>query len=508
VSAQAVALTEGFYAWEVRGRGWDVYDFPVALEPPFRPVWVARELAPGVIDDGRRPTPVSRIAEAIHRLFVPEKRSSDAARPVELCLEPAEPDPELAVCDVDYVEFTLAVPGDALIGHEAAARLLLSLSHATRPISFEVIGTEQATRIQLACAEADGPLCRESIEAFFPGCLVRRGSSYLYETLTEGEDRYAAVVDFGLSEEFMRPLKSSGSFAVDPLIEACAAMSGLGDHEVGLLQVLFAPVRNPWAREILHAVSDGRGGCFFSDAPEMLALARSKVSTPLFAAVIRVSGVAKDLDRCEYITRRLGACLTQFARPGSNEFIPLADDDYPLEQHRSDVLDRATQRTGSILSLDELVSLVHLPSASVQAPHLVRPTGRTKRAPQISEGHELILGQNIHADEAIPVTLSSEQRSRHMYVLGASGTGKSTFLQSLVMQDIEAGAGLAVLDPHGDLIDEILGRIPEERISDVVVFDPSDEDYPVPFNVLGAASEAEKNLLSSDRGYPPAGATR
>ena len=499
-TTSAERLTEAFYRWELRGRGWDVYDQPVALEPPFRPVWVAQEGAPAVLDDGKRPTPVSRIAESIGRLFGSENPSVHPVATVGLCLEPLEPDPEIAVPEVDYVEFTLAVPGDALIGHEAATRLLLSLSHARRPISFEVIGTKHETRIQLACAEEDAPLCHESIEAFFPGCLVKRGSSYLCETLTEDEDRYVAVVDFGLSDEFMLPLKSSGSFAVDPLIEACAAMSGLEDDEVGLLQVLFAPVRNPWAREILHAVSDGRSGCFFADAPEVLALARSKVSTPLFAAVVRVSGVSKDLDRCAYITRRIGACLTQFTRPGSNQFIPLEDSGYPFDEHCNDVVARATHRTGAILSLDELVSLVHLPSASVQAPHLLRPTGKTKRAPEIAEGHELVLGQNVHEGESLSVTLSSDQRSRHMYVLGASGTGKSTLLQSLILQDIEAGEGVAVLDPHGDLIDEILGRIPEERLLDVVVFDPSDEDFPVPFNVLGAASEAEKNLLSSDLG--------
>ena len=83
-------------------------------------------------------------------------------------------------------------------------------------------------------------------------------------------------------------------------------------------------------------------------------------------------------------------------------------------------------------------------------------------------------------------------------MIGASGTGKSTLLLNLIMQDIEHGEGIAVLDPHGDLIDEILGRIPEARWGDVVLLDPSDEAYPVGFNVLKAHSEIEKNLLGSD----------
>jgi hypothetical protein len=85
-----------------------------------------------------------------------------------------------------------------------------------------------------------------------------------------------------------------------------------------------------------------------------------------------------------------------------------------------------------------------------------------------------------------------------MHVMGVQGTGKSTFLFNLIRQDIENGEGLAVLDPHGDLVEQILGIIPPERIQDVVLVDPSDEEYSVGFNILSAHSDAEKRLLASD----------
>jgi hypothetical protein len=94
--------------------------------------------------------------------------------------------------------------------------------------------------------------------------------------------------------------------------------------------------------------------------------------------------------------------------------------------------------------------------------------------------------------------LSSEQRTRHCHIIGASGTGKSTLLFNLIKNDIETGEGIAVLDPHGDLIDRILGIIPESRIKDVVLVDPSDEQFSVGFNILSAHSDLEKNLLASD----------
>ncbi|MCP6756528.1 type IV secretion system DNA-binding domain-containing protein, partial [Klebsiella pneumoniae] len=82
-----------------------------------------------------------------------------------------------------------------------------------------------------------------------------------------------------------------------------------------------------------------------------------------------------------------------------------------------------------------------------------------------------------------------EQRVQHTYIIGASGTGKSTLLLSMIVQDIQNGEGVGVLDPHGDLIDKVLGYIPEERHKDVILFDPSDEDFPIGFNILSAHSE-------------------
>ena len=87
---------------------------------------------------------------------------------------------------------------------------------------------------------------------------------------------------------------------------------------------------------------------------------------------------------------------------------------------------------------------------------------------------------------------------RHSYVIGASGTGKSHFLLNLIIQDVESGQGIAVLDPHGDLVDQVLGYIPEERHPNVVLLDPGDEHYSTGFNILSAHSELEKNLLASD----------
>ncbi|MAX22921.1 MAG: hypothetical protein CMJ19_00335 [Phycisphaeraceae bacterium] len=148
--------------------------------------------------------------------------------------------------------------------------------------------------------------------------------------------------------------------------------------------------------------------------------------------------------------------------------------------------------------MDELLSLVHLPSASVTTPTLIRSALKTKPAPEIACKGSLILGENIHAGKVNTVGQTKDQRVRHTYLIGASGSGKSTLLSSMIKQDIEQGSGFGVLDPHGDLIDVVLSHIPPERFRDVVLLDLADEEYPIPFNILSAHTELEKNLLASD----------
>jgi hypothetical protein len=195
----------------------------------------------------------------------------------------------------------------------------------------------------------------------------------------------------------------------------------------------------------------------------------------------------------------LAGSLRVFAHPQGNALIPLTNEDYPFEEHLEDVLRRQSMRSGMLLNSDELLGFVHLPSSVVRSPVLQRETGKTKPAPAIvRQPVGVLLGDNLHAGESVAVRLIPEQRVRHTHIIGASGTGKSTLLFNLIRQDIENGQGIAVLDPHGDLVDRVLGIIPPDRIEDVVLVDPSDEQYSVGFNILSAHSDLEKNLLASD----------
>ena len=500
VESSEERLTRQFYEWEMWGRGWRVWDQPVDLEPPFEPFFGHFvQSGPGrPPDDGRKPTLLSSFTDRFLALMGSQDESL-APLPAQ---SDAKSERRAYVADEDssLVELQIALPPDIKVSKDAAEQFLLGLGHVSRPLSFEIVATSESIQIQIVGSRSDRSHLRSQLQAYFPEAIVHEPDRYLADLWDETGNQETVVVDFGLSHEFMRPLRSFARFDPDPLTGLVGAMTDLADGEVALLQVLFTPVENPWPESILRAVSDGEGDSFFADDGTIFTLAGQKIARPLFAVLIRIAAQSARHRRAWRIAQRIGKGLRPFADPQSNELIPLENDGYDDLDHAQDLVARRSRRCGMLLNSDELVSLVHLPSASVRSVKLKREMRKTKAAPTLSIGHHLFLGENEHAGRTVRVTQSPEQRVRHTYLIGASGTGKSTLLLNMIVQDIEKGEGLAVLDPHGDLIDHILGLIPEHRTDDVVLLDPSDEEYPVGFNILSAHSELERNLLASDLG--------
>ena len=107
----------------------------------------------------------------------------------------------------------------------------------------------------------------------------------------------------------------------------------------------------------------------------------------------------------------------------------------------------------------------------------------------------ITLGVNEHQGSEQPIAVSMEDRFRHCFIIGQTGTGKSTLMESMILQDIHAGRGVAVIDPHGEMVELILGRIPRERVEDVIFFDPLDTERPLGFNLLEWKTCEERDLI-------------
>lgn len=483
-------LSAEFHAWERRGRGWHVFPCSVAPEPPFRSFsgHYLPERAP--LDDGRTPTFLSSLVAKLSQKLSGQIPDTPAASGPE-----EEPQPA-AFTREPLVELSVSLPVDFDIPRELCEQFLSSLALCREPLAFELLGSSNLVKVQFAASTVDAPLVRRQLAAHFPSGSFQSQEGRLPQAIEACNQESVLVFELGLAREFMLPL-SSGK--IDPFIGLVGAISELGAGELGIFQVIFQPARQPWSESILASVTHRDGSPFFINAPELVEAAKDKISRPLYAAVVRMLVAGTNSERTVQIASDMASSLSVFSAPQGNELIPLQNLEYPFGDHLEDVMCRQSRRPGMLLNSEELVGLVHLPSSDVRSPVLERQTRKSKAAPaMLLRDTGALLGSNIHNGKSSPVRLTADQRVQHMHVIGVQGTGKSTLLLHLIRQDIENGEGVGVLDPHGDLIGQILDIIPAKRIQDVVLVDPSDEEYSVGFNVLHAHSDLEKTLLSSD----------
>ncbi|MFN7139406.1 MAG: hypothetical protein ACK4UN_08715, partial [Limisphaerales bacterium] len=289
-------LTDQFYEWEIRGRGWQVWDAPIHPEPPFRPFYghyVPRE---NIADDGRRPTLLSSLVSKLSRTLGGEEE------PPEFSQEDEEPEPEILLRS-NLVEIRASLPATLNVSKESIEQVLFSLAFCREPVSFELVASHDAITTQFTAAEQDARRLQEQLEAYFPEGVFMPHGCVLEQKWHTSEGEETLIVDFGLSREFMFPLATVRNFNIDPFIGITGALSKLQEDELAVFQVIFQPVRNPWGESILRSVTDNTGGDFFVNAPELSKEAKNKISRPLYAAIVRIAIRTGKYDRSLEVAR-------------------------------------------------------------------------------------------------------------------------------------------------------------------------------------------------------------
>jgi hypothetical protein len=479
-------FSEQFRKWEVRGRGWQLFPQPVHPEPPFTPfAWRGMTEVPAT-DDGSRP---SFLVSLFRKVAGPSPSSAPSVEPIE------EPEPIPLTRDA-LTELQIVLPQEFDGERDSLDQFFSSIALCREPLTFELLGVHKKVTAQFVCASNDTAVVRRQLQTYFPQVQVKVLQNDLLQAWNTCSGEEELVVDCGLGREFVFMLSTE---KFEPFVGIVGALSQLRTDELGLFQVLWQPVSENWRENILNAVTDGEGKPSFVNMPELTEAAEQKASKPLYAAIVRIAAKAATFERAVEIASGLAAALRVFGQPNGNELIPLKNDGYPFDEHIEDVIRRQSRRTGMLLNSEELAGFVHLPSGAVQSPVLLRDSGMTRPAPEmLRHPPGIVIGDNEHLGDIAPVYLADELRVRHTHIIGVSGTGKSSLLFNMIRQDIENGAGVAVLDPHGDLVKQILGIIPDGRIDDVVLMDTSDMGFPVSFNILEAHSQEERDILASD----------
>src|SRR3989344_5658853 len=216
---------------------------------------------------------------------------------------------------------------------------------------------------------------------------------------------------------------------------------------------------------------------------EAIKALEKKLAKQVFAVNVRLIVSAQNQPKAEEMLNSLAGSFEQFQAPLRNgiKIIKPRDSKKLIFKYISRKFDNSQQM---FLGSDEVASLFHFPTSVTGIPKIKWLKSREAAPPANLLKDGVLIGESSYRGERRPVYISDEDRRRHIYIVGQTGTGKSNLMVNMAVSDIKKGKGVAVIDPHGDLIDSILGLIPAERLEEVIIFDPGDLERPLGLNML------------------------
>ncbi len=220
-----------------------------------------------------------------------------------------------------------------------------------------------------------------------------------------------------------------------------------------------------------------------AETEEMIKAVSLKMAKPLFMINARVITSSLEQSRADALFLALSGSLTKFASPIRNNFKL-----YKPKKIKPLIFDYVfrefNKKQRLVLNTEEMASIFHLPTATTDIPNVTWLRAKEAAPPEKIPTEGLKLGQSVFRGSTRDIRITDDDRRRHLYIVGQTGTGKSTLINNLVIQDMQAGRGLCLIDPHGDLVDKVLTFVPKERLDDIIIFDPGDRERPLGLNML------------------------
>ena len=217
----------------------------------------------------------------------------------------------------------------------------------------------------------------------------------------------------------------------------------------------------------------------------LIKLLEEKNSRAVMSANIRLLASSKTKEEAQKHLNELKGAFLQFSEPAGNEILFKDIEGKKLEKLFYRFSFRIFDEDEALpLNTAELTSIFHFPVVPLSTPKMKYLRAKDAAPPPNLPAEGLFIGKNAYRGEETSVYMKQDDRRRHLYMIGQTGTGKSVLMQNLIVQDIKAGNGVCMIDPHGDAVKEILGHVPQNRLEDVIYFDPSDTSRPMGLNML------------------------
>ncbi len=398
-------------------------------------------------------------------------------------------------------------------------------------LSFEIISSgQEGIRFYVVCSKDLAKFVEGQVYAQYPNADIAYVDDY---AISKSSKTFVTVGGVELEKSCVFPIKTFRDFDVDPLAAITSAISDLQKDEEAWIQFAMRPVSNFWqqnSKEYISAIKEGKdpagssfwkkigkvlSGAFESSeddkfgkdivklAPgqdEELSKIEEKMLKVGFEFVIRVVAKSEDKIRSEQIMRDVVASFKQFTTAHLNSFVSVSDSIDSKEEYGNFKKRKLPVEAEDILNIEELASVFHLPNISVETPNInwsrARKAEPPMNLPKLGMKDVNVFAHTDYRGEKVQFGLKKQDRSRHFYVLGKTGVGKSTVFKNMIISDILAGDGVCYIDPHGQDVEDILNYIPEHRIDDVVYFNPADVNNPVGFNLLELSDPAQRDLIA------------
>lgn len=362
-------------------------------------------------------------------------------------------------------------------------------------LAFEIVGLHESIRFYVSCNRVYKDLVEKQINGAYPDAEIKEVPEY--NIFTEGGS--TAYTVYGLKNADYFPIKTFKELPTDSLASITSALAKMQPGEGAAVQLIITPADSKW-KEAGKAWLKKEKDPGKADEPKpppdakQVEAVENKIYKPGFFAAIRLVTSSNSEENAKAHLANLRSAMEQFT--GSyNQLTGVKV--YSEKGLITDFIYRYPPRFTKmpVLTPDELASIFHFPNKQIETPHIHWLFAKRAPAPEKIPTSGLYLGRSVFRGTTRPVYLSEDDRRRHMYIIGRTGTGKTQFLMSLMLQDIHAGKGLCFIDPHGDAAEQLLGLIPPERAEDVIYFDPGDTERPMGMNMLEAYTEEQKHFV-------------
>ncbi|OGH14450.1 MAG: hypothetical protein A2687_03550 [Candidatus Levybacteria bacterium RIFCSPHIGHO2_01_FULL_38_26] len=410
----------------------------------------------------------------------------------------------------------VAVPRDNEIKIDAAEQLFSNLAaigkgsmfKAGPRISFEIVGTPGDIRFYVYTPNKLKDLVEKQIHGTYPAADIlvvddktkrREGAIIGNEYNIFSRSGKTAFASLRLGKSNYLSIKPYKDLPVDPLSSITSVLAKMTEGEGAAIQILVSPANPKWkksGREYIAKTKKTEANpetAKYSSDPKEIEAIENKIGKPGFEFVVRIVVSSTNSDMASAHLENIINAFSQF--DSLNSFTKSRN--IFKGMFMTDFIYRYMPMFGnpSVLTSEELATIFHFPNKSVSTPNVFWVNAKRAPAPAQIPERGLYLGKSTYRGLSKPVYMDIDDRRRHMYIIGKTGTGKSEFLKDMIMQDIKNGEGLAVIDPHGDLIDDILMLVPPKRAEDVILFDPSDTKRPMGFNMLDAQTEEQRHYV-------------